>query len=40
MGCPADEAKRVLTEASSYAATTRAEVEARARFVHSIHGKP
>jgi hypothetical protein len=37
---PADEAKRVLTEGSSDAATTIAEVEARAHFVHSIHGEP
>jgi hypothetical protein len=35
---PADEAKRVLTEASVYAATKLAEVESRARFVHQIHG--
>lgn len=35
---PADEAKRVLTEASVYVAAKLAEVEARARFVHQIHG--
>ena len=34
---PEDEAKRVLTEASVYAATRLAEVEARAHFVHAIH---
>jgi hypothetical protein len=36
---PEGEAKRVLTEASVYAATKLAEVEARAHFVHSIHGE-
>jgi hypothetical protein len=36
---PADEAKRVLTEASVYAAAKLAEVEARAHFVHDIHGQ-
>ena len=36
---PADEAKRVLTEASVYAGTKLAEVEARAHFVHEIHGE-
>jgi hypothetical protein len=36
---PETEAKRVLTEASVYAATKLAEVEARAHFVHSIHGE-
>ena len=35
---PVAEAKRVLTEASTYAASKLAEVEARARFVHQIHG--
>jgi hypothetical protein len=35
---PADEAKRVLTEASVHAASKLAEVEARAHFVHEIHG--
>lgn len=33
---PDDQAKRVLTEASVYAATKLAEVEARAHFVHEI----
>lgn len=36
---PEDEAKRVLTDASVYAAGKLAEVEARAHFVHEIHGK-
>lgn len=35
---PEHEAKRVLTEASVYAAAKLAEVESRARFVHQIHG--
>ncbi len=34
---PEDEVKRVLTEASVYAADKLAEVEARAHFVHEIH---
>jgi hypothetical protein len=34
---PEDQAKRVLTEASVYAATRLAEVESRAHFVHEIH---
>ena len=34
---PEDEAKRVMTEASVYAAAKLAEVEARAHFVHKIH---
>ncbi len=34
---PEAEAKRVLTEASVYAAAKLAEVEARAHFVHDIH---
>ena len=34
---PEDEAKRVLTDASVYAATRLAEIEARAHFVHEIH---
>ena len=34
---PQDAAKRVLTEASVYAATKLAEVESRAHFVHEIH---
>jgi hypothetical protein len=36
---PNDEAKRVLTEASLYASAKLAEVEARAHFVHEIHGE-
>ena len=36
---PEDEAKHLLTEASVYAATRLAEVEARAHFVHTIHGE-
>jgi hypothetical protein len=35
---PEGEAKRLLTEASVFAATKLAEVEARAQFVHEIHG--
>ena len=34
---PQATAKRVLTEASVYAATKLAEVESRAHFVHEIH---
>lgn len=36
---PPDVAKRVLTQASVYAATKLAEVESRAHFVHKIHGQ-
>ena len=36
---PEEEAKRVLTEASVYAAARLAEIEARAKFVHAIHGQ-
>ena len=36
---PAAEARRVLTEASVYAGAKLAEVEARAHFVHDIHGQ-
>jgi hypothetical protein len=36
---PADEARRVLTEASMYASAKMAEIESRARFVHKIHGQ-
>jgi hypothetical protein len=32
------DAKRVLTEASVFAASKLAEIEARAHFVHEIHG--
>jgi len=35
---PDGEATRVLTEASVYAAAKLAEIEARAHFVHEIHG--
>jgi hypothetical protein len=35
---PDDKAKRVLTEASVYASARLAEVDARAHFVHRIHG--
>jgi hypothetical protein len=38
-GLPKEEMKRVLTEASAYAAAKLAEVEARAHFVHEIHGQ-
>ena len=36
---PKDAAKRVLTEASVYAATKLAEVEGRAHFVRAIHSE-
>ena len=36
---PEDEAKRVLSEASVYAGSKLAQVEARARFVHAIHSE-
>ncbi len=35
---PDDEAKRLMTGASSYASTKLAEVETRAHFVEEIHG--
>jgi hypothetical protein len=35
---PDDEAKRLMTGASSYASTKLAEVESRAHFVEEIHG--
>ena len=35
---PEVEAKRLLTEASRHAAAKLAEIEARAHFVHAIHG--
>jgi hypothetical protein len=35
---PNDEAKRVLTEACVYASARLAEIDARAHFVHQIHG--
>jgi hypothetical protein len=35
---PESEAKRVLTEASVCVAVKLAEIEARAHFVHEIHG--
>lgn len=34
---PAAEASRLLSEASTYAATKLAEIEARAHFVHELH---
>jgi hypothetical protein len=34
---PAEEAKRLMTEASIYASTKLAEVEARAHFVRELH---
>ncbi len=36
---PDEDVKRILTEASVYAATKLAEVESRAHFVHVIHGE-
>jgi hypothetical protein len=36
---PEVDATRVLTEASVYAAAKLAEIDARAHFVHEIHGK-
>ncbi len=36
---PEPQAKRVRAEASAYAAAKLAEVEARAHFVHEIHGE-
>jgi hypothetical protein len=36
---PDIEAKRVLSQASVYAAAKLAEIEARAHFVREIHGK-
>jgi hypothetical protein len=35
---PADQRTQLLKEASIYAAAKLAEVEARARFVHELHG--
>jgi hypothetical protein len=35
---PETEATRLMTEASIYAASKLAEVEARAHFVHDVHG--
>ena len=35
---PADERRRLLREASIHAAGKLAEVEARAHFVHELHG--
>jgi len=35
---PEDQATRVLKEASMYAASKLAEVEARAHYVHELHG--
>jgi hypothetical protein len=36
---PEEKARHLLAEASVYAATKLAEVEARAHFVHEIHGQ-
>ena len=35
---PEEDRKRLLTDASTYAAGKLAEVEARAHFVHDMHG--
>ncbi len=35
---PDDDRKRLLQEASTYAAAKLTEVEARAHFVHELHG--
>ncbi|MBI3942449.1 MAG: hypothetical protein HY326_05500 [Chloroflexi bacterium] len=35
---PEEEAKSIMTEASTYASIKLAEVEDRARFVHKLHG--
>jgi hypothetical protein len=35
---PDDEAKRLMTAASSYASTKLAEVETRAHFIEEVHG--
>ena len=35
-----DEAKKILTEASSYATARLAEVESRAHYIHNLHGEP
>jgi hypothetical protein len=34
---PVEERKHLLTEASVYAATKLAEIDARARFIHGLH---
>lgn len=36
---PHEDARHILTEASVYASAKLAEVEARARFVHDLHGE-
>lgn len=36
---PHEDAKALLAEASTYAANKLAEVEARAHFVHELHGE-
>ncbi len=38
-GLPAEEARRLMIEASQYASCKLAEVEKRARFVKDIHGR-
>ena len=35
---PEDQAHRLLTDASIYASTKLSEVEARAHYVHELHG--
>jgi hypothetical protein len=35
---PEDEARHLLTEASVYASSKLSEVEARAHYVHELHG--
>ena len=35
-----DEARRLLREASSYASARLSEVEARLRYLESVHGEP
>lgn len=36
---PPEEARRILAEASSYATSRLAEIEARAHYVHQLHVK-
>jgi len=35
---PADQARQLLTDASVYASSKLSEVEARAHYVHELHG--
>lgn len=37
---PVDERTRLLQEASVFAGARLTEIEARARYVHELHGKP